>query len=368
MTTSLPQRPDLDQLRHQAKDLLKAHRKGHLEVCALLRHLNRFSHASDADILSAELKLNEVQFALALEYGFSSWDALKQHIESVISNDVSLPEGWDKYVSVGQFKFVSRPFYALAPAFFNEPWLLVMCYWSLKNLTAGPLYIEVNYGSRFLDGPGGTGMSIGYLLRPRETREICTLVPIASATRPVNLKIRYEELRLPIQQLLHGGGYSWLTTGKLALSPPVHGDFKAANEDRNCPKVAEPKLARSDEGDCILEVSIGNPREKDTRLGVQTSVGDRYRGAASFAETEIVVKGGKTALVKVHYTFPSDPSDKPPLLAYCVFETPDIGANDVATIGLTKENLDFLSRGGNVLAAGSIDLLSAARDPMGRGL
>lgn len=83
MTTSLPPRPDLDQLRHQAKDLLRAQQMGDPEVCTLLRHLHRFSRASDADILSADLKLNEVQFALALNYGFTSWDALKKHISTL---------------------------------------------------------------------------------------------------------------------------------------------------------------------------------------------------------------------------------------------------------------------------------------------
>lgn len=83
MTTSLPERPDLDQLRRQAKDLLKAQKKGDPQVCTLLRNLHRFSRSTHADILSADLKLNEVQFALALEYGFSSWNALKQHIEGL---------------------------------------------------------------------------------------------------------------------------------------------------------------------------------------------------------------------------------------------------------------------------------------------
>jgi predicted transcriptional regulator YdeE len=101
MTTSLPQRPDLDQLRRQAKDLLKAHKKGYLEVCVLLRHLHRFSRVSDADILSSDIKLNEVQFAVALEHGFSSWNALKQHIEALPNTSptiVSAPDSRWKIV------------------------------------------------------------------------------------------------------------------------------------------------------------------------------------------------------------------------------------------------------------------------------
>ena len=42
----------------------------------MLRNLGRFDHASDEQVLTADLALHEAQYALALEYGFSSWDAL----------------------------------------------------------------------------------------------------------------------------------------------------------------------------------------------------------------------------------------------------------------------------------------------------
>lgn len=83
MTTSLPLRPDLDHLKRQAKNLLKSHQRGDTGACPILRQLYRFSNASDAHILASELKLNEAQFALALDYGFSSWSALKHHVEQV---------------------------------------------------------------------------------------------------------------------------------------------------------------------------------------------------------------------------------------------------------------------------------------------
>lgn len=81
MTTSLPQRPDWGHLKRQAKSLLKAHRHGDTATCPILRRLHRFSDAPDANIVASEVKLNEVQFALALDYGFSSWNALKRHVE-----------------------------------------------------------------------------------------------------------------------------------------------------------------------------------------------------------------------------------------------------------------------------------------------
>jgi len=87
MTTNLPARPDLGHLKRQAKNLLKVHQRGDADACLIFRRLNRFNHASDAHILASEVKLNEVQFALALDYGFSSWDSLKRHVEQLAIAD-----------------------------------------------------------------------------------------------------------------------------------------------------------------------------------------------------------------------------------------------------------------------------------------
>ena len=65
----LPARPDLDQLRHQAKDLLHAAQRGDPDASA------RISAASDQLVLSA------AQLALAREYGFTSWARLKLEVE-----------------------------------------------------------------------------------------------------------------------------------------------------------------------------------------------------------------------------------------------------------------------------------------------
>lgn len=85
MTRILPSNPSIEHLKHQAKDLLRAHRSGDPTCCATLRLLNRLAHASDSEILSADLKLNDAQFALAMSYGLSSWDALQSHVRSVSS-------------------------------------------------------------------------------------------------------------------------------------------------------------------------------------------------------------------------------------------------------------------------------------------
>jgi uncharacterized protein len=72
----LPARPDLDQLRHQAKDLLRAAQRGDREAIA------RISAVSDRVLLSS------AQLAIAHDYGFPSWAKLKLEVErrDILSN------------------------------------------------------------------------------------------------------------------------------------------------------------------------------------------------------------------------------------------------------------------------------------------
>ncbi len=83
MSRSLPSRPNPAQLRNQAKDLLKAHGRGDKAVCNTLRLLRRFADTPDETILQAEIALHDVQYALALEYGFNSWSTLIRHVQSL---------------------------------------------------------------------------------------------------------------------------------------------------------------------------------------------------------------------------------------------------------------------------------------------
>jgi len=89
MSKSLPSKPSMVQLRNQAKDLLKAHRGGDRSICAALRLLGRFEHANDAEILKRRLALHDAQHALALEYGFENWNALRARVEGSGSPEVA---------------------------------------------------------------------------------------------------------------------------------------------------------------------------------------------------------------------------------------------------------------------------------------
>ncbi|HUW81654.1 MAG TPA: hypothetical protein VMZ31_02515 [Phycisphaerae bacterium] len=81
MSPSLPPSPSLEQLRNQAKDLLKAHEQGRPSCCGVLRRLKQFEGKSDADILAGSVGLVDVQYALAMDFGFKSWPELKRYVE-----------------------------------------------------------------------------------------------------------------------------------------------------------------------------------------------------------------------------------------------------------------------------------------------
>lgn len=74
-----PVRPNLDQLKHQAKDLLRAIRQGDPAAVAELRwhHPKQGTKAIDpASAKLADVKLAEAQAALARSYGFANWPRL----------------------------------------------------------------------------------------------------------------------------------------------------------------------------------------------------------------------------------------------------------------------------------------------------
>ncbi|MGH3203753.1 MAG: hypothetical protein ACRDP5_17120, partial [Streptosporangiaceae bacterium] len=68
--SDLPPRPDLDQLRRQARDLLRAARAGEEEAAARMA------------AVSGPVTLTSARLAIAREYGFPSWAGLKAEVEA----------------------------------------------------------------------------------------------------------------------------------------------------------------------------------------------------------------------------------------------------------------------------------------------
>jgi uncharacterized glyoxalase superfamily protein PhnB len=83
--------PNLENLKKQAKLILRWHRERHYPVAAQIRALiPRFSNMPDSDILAANFKLSDAQEMIARQHGFASWQALKAGL-SATSRRVKLP-------------------------------------------------------------------------------------------------------------------------------------------------------------------------------------------------------------------------------------------------------------------------------------
>jgi hypothetical protein len=81
-STRLPEHPSLEQLRKQAKELLRAWRAGHQDAIERAR-----THAPRA----RTPRLADAQLILSREYGFESWPKLLHHIEG------GIPEGLSRF-------------------------------------------------------------------------------------------------------------------------------------------------------------------------------------------------------------------------------------------------------------------------------
>jgi ankyrin repeat protein len=83
MTSSLPERPNLEQLKRQAKDLLHAARSRDSTPLARFRILPAFAAKSATELNITYLSLHDAQSVIAREHGFDSWPALRDRVEEL---------------------------------------------------------------------------------------------------------------------------------------------------------------------------------------------------------------------------------------------------------------------------------------------
>jgi hypothetical protein len=84
MPRTLPPNPSLEQLKHQAKELLKSWRA--LDPLALLLIEQYLPDRAMAT------RLADAQLVIAREYGFASWPKLKRHIEQIVVQQAAVLE------------------------------------------------------------------------------------------------------------------------------------------------------------------------------------------------------------------------------------------------------------------------------------
>lgn len=84
--------PDIENLKKQAKLILRWHRERHYPVAAQIRELMpRFLNMPDSEILAATFKLSDAQEMVARQHGFDSWHALKTGLSTTSRNTKAPP-------------------------------------------------------------------------------------------------------------------------------------------------------------------------------------------------------------------------------------------------------------------------------------
>ena len=76
--------PSLENLRKQAKLVLRWHRDRYYPVAAQIRAvLPRYRHMTDPEVLAHSFKLSDAQELVARQQGFESWNALKSGLSTM---------------------------------------------------------------------------------------------------------------------------------------------------------------------------------------------------------------------------------------------------------------------------------------------
>ena len=111
---ALPPRPDLEQQKKLAKELLRAFRNDDADAIARVR-----SQLPD----KRDVTLADAQFVLAREYGFQNWAELKQHIDTIVAEQLPPVDQFKRAVQRGEADVLRRVLqrYKEARHAINEP-------------------------------------------------------------------------------------------------------------------------------------------------------------------------------------------------------------------------------------------------------
>jgi ankyrin repeat protein len=91
----LPERPNLEQLKNQAKTLLRAAHAHDATALLRFRALPALADKTVREIGAAALALHDAQSVIAREHGFVSWNELREHVEA---QSLSFASAVDEFV------------------------------------------------------------------------------------------------------------------------------------------------------------------------------------------------------------------------------------------------------------------------------
>jgi len=84
---------NIDNLKKQAKLLVRWHRAGNHSVGGCIRNLPRYRNLTDVEALELKFPLSEAQEIIALEAGYESWAALKSGLSTMPKQAQPVPTG-----------------------------------------------------------------------------------------------------------------------------------------------------------------------------------------------------------------------------------------------------------------------------------
>lgn len=99
---TLPQHPDIGQLKRQAKELKRAAGDGDVAALARFRQLPAYAGWSDDALRNEPLALHDAQSVLAREHGFPSWKALAEHVEEASLRHDDIPTAFVEAATDGR--------------------------------------------------------------------------------------------------------------------------------------------------------------------------------------------------------------------------------------------------------------------------
>lgn len=107
----LPERANLEQLKKQAKNLLRAARAKDPDALRRFQAVPALSKISSAELAGINLALHDAQFVIAREYGFKSWKELREHVEE---SSLGFAEALDEFIRCATGGAPERAFRLLA--------------------------------------------------------------------------------------------------------------------------------------------------------------------------------------------------------------------------------------------------------------
>ncbi|MCW3051714.1 MAG: Ankyrin [Chthonomonadales bacterium] len=166
--SSLPAIPSLEQLKHQAKDLVKQFKAASPEALQRVQtHLPRAAALPLESLPATGLTLSEAQLVLAREYDFPSWPRLKRHVEAANPDTEAALEAFKQAVQMGdsaKLRTLLRAVPALveqidAPLFsFDSPAIVHAAGSKNRKLVEALLEFGANINARSTWWAGGFGV------------------------------------------------------------------------------------------------------------------------------------------------------------------------------------------------------------------